>query len=81
MYFRRINTRLNRTIKIKKPLILAGTEALLPIYRRINTYPNLAKEDLKGNFEHIPLDTLRERANQLITNSKIDDKFKKIIVS
>jgi len=81
MYFRRINTRLNRAIKNKKrPLILAGVEALLPIYRQINTYPNLAKEELKGNFEHTPLDSVREQAEKIIANSQTNAKLKNAIV-
>lgn len=80
MYFRRIDKRVNRIIKNKKrPLILAGVDALLPIYRKVNTYPHLSKDELNGNFEHTPLDAVREQACKIVSDSQTEAKLKSII--
>lgn len=80
MYFRRVDKRLNRLIRNKKrPLILAGVDALLPIYRKINTYPHLSKDELKGNFEHIPLNVIREQVCKIVSDSQTETNFKNII--
>lgn len=36
----------------KAPLVLAGVEYLLPIYREISGYPNILGNGVHGNFEH-----------------------------
>ena len=44
------------------PLVLAGVEYLLPIYRRANTYPHLLEEGITGNPEGLRPEQLQERA-------------------
>lgn len=44
------------------PLVLAGVEYLLPIYRRANTYPHLLEEGITGNPEGLRPEELQERA-------------------
>jgi len=65
-YFREVDKTLRETVlgKSNLPLLLAGVEYELPLYRRVNTYPHLIKEELTGNFEHLPLSALFEKAQQ-----------------
>lgn len=48
------------------PLILAGVEYLLPIYRDVNTYPHLYDEAVTGNPEDLHPEELRKEAWQLV---------------
>jgi hypothetical protein len=48
------------------PLVLAGVEFLLPIYREANTYSNLVSEGLNGNPERLTPDELQTRAWELV---------------
>lgn len=62
-FFRRIDHRLHEVIKdTETPLIISGVDFLLPLYRQVNTYPNLSSGEIRGNFEHEPLNDLRDRA-------------------
>ena len=66
-FFRRIDKKLHKRVVGKKtPLILAGVDYLLPLYRKINTYPYLRKEELKGSIEHTPLDVIREQVCKIL---------------
>lgn len=63
MYFQIIDKRLRQFLQKKSmPLILAGVEYLLPIYRQANTSPFLLDEGIKGNVEHEDPDYLRQSA-------------------
>jgi hypothetical protein len=44
------------------PLVLAGVEYLLPMYREANTYPHLLAQGVTGNPDKMKAETLRERA-------------------
>ncbi len=48
------------------PLIIAGVEYELALYREVNSYPHLMQEGLIGNMENVPQDELHERAWELI---------------
>lgn len=48
------------------PLILAGTEPLVSIYRSVNTYPHLAERTLPGNPEAASPEELGERARSVL---------------
>lgn len=62
-YFQQIDRGLHELLHVEKvPMILAGVEYLLPIYREANTYPHLVKEGIPGNPDRIKADTLREAA-------------------
>lgn len=51
-FFRQIDHGIRNKISGSgQPLILAGTGFLLPLYRRVNTYPCLAEPDLPGHPE------------------------------
>ena len=62
-FFRRIDHYLhNFLFKQQRPLIIAGVNYLLPIYRKVNTYPGLLPNVITGNQEHVDLQTIRENA-------------------
>ena len=49
-YFRLVEDGLTEFLKGDRvPLVLAGVEYLLPIYKEANTYPNLIDMVIKGN--------------------------------
>lgn len=61
-FFRQIDQSLRVFLRDKKqPLLMVGVEYLLPIYRRINTYPLLIKDGLTGNFEKLGLKTIHAK--------------------
>lgn len=67
LFFRKIDSALRKFLQEKDmPLILAGVEYLLPIYRQANTSPYLVNEGIRGNVEHENLDELREHAWSLL---------------
>ena len=62
-YFREIDRGLRELLKGSDvPLVLAGVDYLLPIYREVNSYPHLTEEGLPGNPDSLGEVTLHERA-------------------
>jgi hypothetical protein len=62
-YFQQVNAGLQGFLHDKHaPLVLAGVEYLLPIYRRANTYPYLLEGEITGNPEGLRPEELQERA-------------------
>lgn len=73
-FFRRIDRQLHRIIKdIQTPLIISGADSVLPLYRRVSTYPSLLLDEIKGNMEHEPLDSMRDRACKLMMATPLTD--------
>jgi hypothetical protein len=53
-YFREIDKGLEKIVrKDGSPLVLAGTDYLLPLYRKANTYKNLVEEGVPGNPDRL----------------------------
>jgi hypothetical protein len=50
----------------KAPLILAGVEYLLPIYRQANTYPYLQETGISGNAETLKTEELNHAAWEIV---------------
>jgi len=62
-YFFQIERGLRDVLRLERaPLILAGVDYLLPIYREVNTYPNLLEEAITGNPEGLRPEELHARA-------------------
>lgn len=61
-FFRRIDERLHKYLNQKGiPLVIAGVNYLLPIYRRANTYGNLLPIGILGNQENVePADIVKK---------------------
>ena len=66
-YFREINKGVNATIKDKRaPLILACVDWLYPVYKEVNTYPQLHPEFLSGDPEYKNQNLLHKEALGLV---------------
>jgi hypothetical protein len=50
----------------RAPLVLAGVEYLLAIYREANTYPHLVDEGILGNPETLSAAELHRRAREIV---------------
>lgn len=62
-YFRKIDKGVQEMLHSKRaPLILAGVEYFLPIYKKANKYPYLLDEVIKGNPEVMSARELHEKA-------------------
>lgn len=66
-YFRAIDESLLRVQNASNiPLVLAGVEYLIPIYREKSNYPNIAKDYIRGNPEMLEADELHKKAWEIV---------------
>lgn len=66
-FFHSVNEGLNTLIEDKTvPVILAGVDYLLPIYREASTYRNILADGIPGNPDREDLDKLHERAWKIV---------------
>jgi hypothetical protein len=49
------------------PLILAGVDYLMPIYKKVNTFNNLVPTSIKGNTNHSSLKSIHEQAWRIVS--------------
>jgi hypothetical protein len=67
IYFHRVNEALQELLKAEHaPLVLAGVEYLLPIYREANTYPDLVDAGITGNPELLSPEELHSQAWEIV---------------
>ena len=73
-YFRGIDAGLHDLIKESDaPLVLAGVDYLLPLYRDVNSYPHLAAETIQGNPDGLGDAELHERAWAIVDGVFADE--------
>jgi len=61
-FFRLVDRGVHAVLKEERaPLVLAGVEYLLPIYREANTYLHLLDDKLTGNLDHVLPEELHSR--------------------
>jgi hypothetical protein len=66
-YFRQVDAGVSKMLAgDAAPLILAGQEHLLPIYRKVNSYPRLLKEAIVCDPEQMTSGELQEEAQALV---------------
>lgn len=66
-YFRQVDQGLRDLLREEQaPLVLAGVEFLLPIYKEINTYQHLLNGGINGNPEAVNLEDLHQQAWDLV---------------
>ncbi len=66
-YFRVIDAAVREPLRDQRaPLILAGVQYLLPIYREVSSYTHVAHEELAGNPDHLAEHELHSRTWPLI---------------
>lgn len=69
-FFHSVNEGLNALIEDKTvPMILAGVDYLLPIYREANTHQNVLKDSITGNPDRENLNELHEQAWNIVRPS------------
>lgn len=74
-YFSRIDKNLNSLYKGKElPLVLAGVEYLIPIYKEISAYPYIVDEFIKGNPELLSKKDLHKLAWDIIEPKFSEEK-------
>jgi len=66
-YFRIIDRALHSHLaNSREPLLFAGVGYLFPIYREVNTYPQLLETPIAGNSEHWDVAELHRRAEAIL---------------
>jgi hypothetical protein len=66
-YFRQIDHGLQAVLRDEQaPLVLAGVEYLLAVYRKANTYPHLMDEGIRGNPERLTFQDFHARAWEIV---------------
>jgi hypothetical protein len=66
-YFRQVDAVIDRILQNESaPLVLAGVDYLLPLYRSATSYRNLADEGILGNPEGLSVQTLHTKAWQIV---------------
>jgi Bacterial archaeo-eukaryotic release factor family 7 len=66
-FFHIINATLHEKLREEKvPLVLAGVDYLLPLYREANTYQHLMEEGITGNQKIDSLQELHDQAWQIV---------------
>ncbi|HEV2583001.1 MAG TPA: hypothetical protein VGT44_19230 [Ktedonobacteraceae bacterium] len=66
-YFQQVNRGLHELLREEMvPMVLAGVDYLIPIYRQANTYPHLLDQEIVGNPDRLKAETLREQAWDIV---------------
>ena len=66
-YFRQVNDGLGQVLRNERaPLVLAGVNYLLPLYREANTYAHLLEQGITGNPEALTPAELHGRAWEIV---------------
>ena len=66
-YFRKVSGGLEELLKNQRsPLVLAGVDYLLPIYKEANNYPNLMEDGITGNPEELKAEELHSSAWEIV---------------
>jgi hypothetical protein len=66
-YFQKIDRGLHDILGAERaPLVLAGVDYLLPLYRQASTYPHLVGQGILGNPDHVSNQDLHARAWTLV---------------
>ena len=78
-FFREINKGVNKVIKKKStPLVLACIDWLYPIYKDVNTYPNLYPKHLSGDPEYTSQSELKDNAWSILSDYYTANRSQKI---
>jgi hypothetical protein len=66
-FFQSVNEGLNTLLEDKNvPMVLAGVDYLLAMYREVTTYQNLLKDSVPGNPDRENLKALHQQASQIV---------------
>lgn len=68
-FFRRIDKGLNKILQEKDlPLVIAGVDYLLPIYKKANKYLNIINKGIIGSPERIDLKELQRKSLPIVAS-------------
>ncbi len=71
-FFRRIDKRLHRLLtRHGEPLVVAGVNYLVPIYRKANTYSGLLSDTILGNQDVTDEEVLRTKAWRVVGSNNV----------
>lgn len=74
-FFRQIDAALKPVLRYETaPLVLAGVDYLLPIYRKVCHCSHLAKPELVGNCDHLSARQIHEKVWPLVKPLLIEDR-------
>jgi len=66
-YLNLVDTSLKEILREQNaPLVLAGVDYLLPMYRKVSGYQNIMEEGIPGNPEHLRPEDLQEQAWRIV---------------
>lgn len=66
-YFRKIDEGLREILRDEHaPLVLAGVDYLLPLFREVTTYPHVVDGGVEGSPEHVSVEQLHNRAWDIV---------------
>ncbi len=66
-YFQRVDAALEPFLRDEeRPLVLAGVDYLLPLYREVNSYRNLTEEGITGSPNTLAVEDIHERAWEIV---------------
>jgi hypothetical protein len=71
-YFRLIDRMANQKLERSLPILLAGTETDIALFRQTSTYPKLMEAELHGNFTNGQAKRLLSLANPLVRQELIE---------
>lgn len=84
-FFQSVNQGLNEVLEEKTvPMVLAGVDYLLPIYREASSYNNLLEDVISGNPDRENLNDLHKKAREIIkplfeeSQKKAYEKFEQL---
>jgi hypothetical protein len=74
-YFQKLDTGVQELLADEQvPLVLAGVDYLLPLYREANTYPHLSEEGIEGNPENLSAKELHQRAWAIVQPRFLEER-------
>jgi len=66
-YFRKVDEVTWKILQTEvPPLVLAGVDYLLPLYRSVTSYGNPVDDGIQGNPDEIPIETLHAKALEIV---------------
>ena len=74
-YFQKLDTGIQPLLVGERaPLVLAGVDYLLPLYREANTYSHLIEEGIEGNPDKLGAEELRQRAWAIVQPCFLEER-------
>jgi hypothetical protein len=75
-YFLEVDRGISEVLKHEQaPLVLAGVDYLLPLYRERNSYPHLLEEGITGNPDTLKAEELHAQAKSVVHSSFLQEEM------